>query len=75
MSIVEYENYTSEIIQLIVTNYFLIKKRSKSKNINYFLANIFIATIKFIFDIFVSIKIYIYTKKLKLKLKLKLNRI
>lgn len=73
MSIVEYENYTSEIIQLIVTNYFLIKKRSKSKNINYFLANIFIDSIKFIFDIFVSIKIYIYTKKLKLKLKL--NRI
>ena len=66
MSIVEYENYTSEIIQLIVTNYFLIKKRSKSKNINYFLANIFIDSIKFIFDIFVSIKIYISTKKLKL---------
>lgn len=66
MSIVEYENYTSEIIQLIVTNYFLIKKRSKSKNINYFLANIFIDSIKFIFDIFVSIKIYIYTKILKL---------
>lgn len=66
MSIVEYENYTSEIIQLIVTNYFLIKKRSKSKNINYFLANIFIATIKFIFDIFFSLKNYIYTKKLKL---------
>lgn len=65
MSIVEYENYTSEIIQLIVTNYFLIKKRSKSKNINYFLANIFIDSIKFIFDIFVSIKIYIYTKKIK----------
>lgn len=66
MSIVEYENYTSEIIQLIVTNYFLIKKRSKSKNINYFLTNTFIATIKFIFDIFVSLKRYIYTGKLKL---------
>lgn len=66
MSIVEYENYTSEIIQLIVTNYFLIKKRSKSKNINYFLTNTFIATIKFIFDMFFSLKSYIYTGKLKL---------
>ncbi len=66
MSIVEYEKYTSEIIQLIVTNYFLIKKRSKSKNINYFLTNTFIATIKFIFDMFFSLKSYIYTGKLKL---------
>lgn len=52
MSIVEYKNYTSEIIQLIVTKYFL--------------TNTFIATIKFIFDIFVSLKSYIYTGKLKL---------
>lgn len=48
MSIVEYKNYTSEIIQLIV----LLQK-------------IFIVSIKFIFDIFVSLKIYIYAKKSK----------
>ncbi len=37
MSIVEYENYTSEIIQLIVTNYFLIKKDLSQKILIIFL--------------------------------------